>query len=693
MTRLALVTLLVLAAPAIVLAQNKEDEGKVSNDQPGRPLQMPPASTEVKEAFDDFERFSRRSAWERALKALYAIPEEQAGRFVDGDNGFIISVARRRRSVLSALSPEAQAAHRLFYDAEAKKLFDDAEGPLELKNLERLYSAYFISSVGDNAADRLGDLYFEMGQFDRAADCWLAILRERPDTDLSPALIAVKAALALSHTGRRAELTQVRADLADRYADEKVTLGGQTAPAIELLRRLVGNEPQAASAALPTSRASEAVLDHGAPIDPVWQMRFAESVEAGMTPPELNQWDANPLSIAVPATVVDGSRLFVNYLGSIFALDLTSGKMLWRSASFHNLETAAMQDQARMISPGRFAVIASGEYVWDLARDLKDQNYLAQFVLTCRRADGGEVVWRSADLHDYAGIDLMGTPLLVKGKLIVVGKGNSDPQNQQGTQQQLVLAIQPHDGKVLWKTDVGTFRQGQQFFYYGMSDSSPQPRLLYRAGVIYVDTHVGILARIDAESGVLDWGYGYQTDPVQNEGRFMFFGGYMPQNNPATTSGEPLPYGETLLIKGANSAQLSAVEPDRMKVLWNRPIAKSSRLLGGDDQVVYLGGPELTALDLKTRQLSWATHLPSGSSEGRLLVRPDGLWQLTPRGIFEIDPKSGDVRRIFRGSDLGSTGGDLLVTDQWLLAVSNRTISAYPRRANRVAAMKRASND
>ena len=52
--------------------------------------------------------------------------------------------------------------------------------------------------MGDNAADRLGDLYFELGRFDRAADCWLSVLRERPDTDLSPALLAVKAALALS---------------------------------------------------------------------------------------------------------------------------------------------------------------------------------------------------------------------------------------------------------------------------------------------------------------------------------------------------------------------------------------------------------------------------------------------------------------------------------------------------------------
>src|SRR5690606_11571264 len=83
-----------LLGPALTLARGQEVgvvEGKVSNDDPGRPLQMPPASTEVKEALEDFERFQRRGAWERALKALYTIPEDQAPRFVDGEDGFIIS--------------------------------------------------------------------------------------------------------------------------------------------------------------------------------------------------------------------------------------------------------------------------------------------------------------------------------------------------------------------------------------------------------------------------------------------------------------------------------------------------------------------------------------------------------------------------------------------------------------------------
>jgi outer membrane protein assembly factor BamB len=669
--------------PALVLAQAPDagDEDTVSNENPARPLQMPPASTEVKEALEDFARFQRRGAWERALKALDAIPEEQTGRFVDGDHGFIIPVARKRRLALNALPPEGKAAYRLFHDAAAQKLFEEAEGAAELKNLERLYSAYFLTAVGDNAADRLGDLYFEQGRFDRAADCWLAILRDRPDTDLSPAMLAVKAALALARAGRRAEFAQVRSELVERYNDEQITLGGQTAAPAELLGRLLDDEPAAAETEWPkpAPRADEAEPDLSGPTEAAWQVRFAESVEAGMTPTELNQWESNPLSAAVPAAVVQGARLFVNYLGYVFAVNLANGKVLWRSEPFHHLKLVAAQQSAQMVDPGRFAIVAADQYVWTLARDMKDPNFFAPFQLACRRAESGAVVWQSKDLSDYAPYDLVGPPLLAAGKLFIAAKSQANPQQQHGQPQQLVLAIQPHDGKVLWTTEIGTFRQGQPFWFWGnVRDQAVQPQLVYRAGAVYLDTHQGVLARLDADSGVLDWGFAYKTDPFPFSPRFFYYGQIQ---EPTAACSPPLANGEGFLIKGMQSDRLYALDPSRMKTLWERPITKGARLLGADDQTLFLGGAELSALDLKTKDLVWATRVPNGSWENRGLVRRSGLWQLTPRGIYQIDPKSGAVRRIVRGQDLGAVGGDLYLTDLGLLAVSNRAISAYPGRS------------
>jgi outer membrane protein assembly factor BamB len=403
-----------------------------------------------------------------------------------------------------------------------------------------------------------------------------------------------------------------------------------------------------------------------------------------MTPQELNQWETNGLSATVPAVAIDGNSLYVNFVSHIFAVDLKSGKLLWRTASFHNLEIMAMQQNVQMLDAGRFEIVASGEHVWTLTSDLKDQNMFAPFQLMCRRSDNGELIWRTADLPEYAQYDLFGRPLLADGKLFITAKTNSNPQQQQGLPQQFVLAIQPHDGKLLWKAEVGTFRQAGQFYYWRYRrDPSPAPQLLYRAGSVYVDTHVGVFARIDSETGVLDWGYGYQTDAVQGQSRFFFFGGDESQGEKATVSSQPIASGEGFLIKGMQSGKIYCVDPNRMKVLWDRPIAKTSRMLGASDDALFFGGPEICSLDLHTRQLLWATRVPNGSMDGRVLVRSDGLWQLTPRGIFEIDPKTGHVRRIFRGNDLGATGGDLLLTDELLVAVSNRTISAYPRRGSR----------
>ena len=224
---------------------------------------------------------------------------------------------------------------------------------------------------------------------------------------------------------------------------------------------------------------------------------------------------------------VNGNVLYANYLGYIFALNLETGKLIWRSASFHNLEIPASQGQARMLDTKRFAILASKTHVWTLSRDLKDPNQFASFVLTCRRADGGDVAWQSTNLPDYAQVDLVSTPILAGETLYVVGK---TPMNQQqGQPHQYVLAIRASDGKLLWKVEVGTFRQmQQQFFFYGMTDDSPQPKLFKHAGSIYVDTHVGVLARLDAESGELDWGYGYQTAPVEGS-RFFFFGMMQPE--------------------------------------------------------------------------------------------------------------------------------------------------------------------
>ena len=674
----AVVVLVGLCGPGTALAWQSvdDDEKKVSNDQPTRPMQMPAASSEVREAFDDFERFKRRGAWERASKALYSIPEPQTERFVDGTDGFIIPVARKRHAVLAGLTPEGLAAYRLFYDADAQKLFEAAEGSAEQANLEKLYSAYFLTTIGDNAADRLGDLYFEKARFDRAADCWLAVLRDRTDSDIAPALLAVKGAVALAKAGRWTEFQAIRSEILERYPDEIVSVGGRAAKTVEQLQRIIGDAPTTPITATAASDPNSTPT-LGGPVAAAWQLRFGASVTAGMTAADVVQWEANSLSLAIPCATIEGQTLYANYLGHLFALDLETGKLKWRSASFHNLDINAMSDQARLIDPSRYAIVAAPGFVYSLGRNLKEMHpQQAKSHLNCRRADNGEIVWQSTDFPDFATLDIVGLPILAQDTLLIAAKSVGNNNGQDNLPRQSVLALRPHDGKLLWKTEVGTFRETQRNSYYGMRDNAPQPRLAFHAGAVYLDTHLGILARLDLASGHLDWGYGYPTEPIKGEMRFI--SSRMTQD-PTTQGAAPLASGETLLIKGAKSDHIIVLDPGRMAVVWDRPIARSARPIGMDAQAIYLGGPDLEALDRADRSLRWSLPMPSGSEDGTVLVRPDGLWQFTPRGIFEVDAPTGQVRRIFRGDDTNASGGDLILTDQWLVAISNQSISAYPR--------------
>lgn len=670
-----------LLAPGLAMGQVVgEGDGEISNDDPGRPLQMAPASTEAKEALEDFHRFQRRGAWERALKALHAIPDDQAHRFVDGQDGFIIPVARKRREVLAELPPEGRDAYRLFYDAEARKLFDEAEGDDEQEKLERIYSAYFATSVGDDAADRLGDLYFEQGRFGRAADCWLSVLQDHPDTNLSPATLATKAALALQRAGRVSEFDQIREEIGDRHQGETVTLGGRSAPPLELLESLIGDGSPSEPAGTDPER-PDAPLSLDSSTEPDWMVSIADSIEAGMTAAELNQWRANPLSDVSPASSIDGSRLYLNHLGHILAIDLETGKLLWRSSPLHNLKTLVGSSIARMINPEQFAILARGEFLWLATRDLKDQNYSLPFHLECRRTEDGEVVWRSSDSPEIAPFEPIGAPILNRGMLLVA----TEAQQNQPLPGHWILAIRPRDGKLIWKTQIGSFRQGRQRFYYGARRAPPRPRLLIVAGSLYVDTQLGVLARLDADSGTLEWGFGYQTEPDPSQTRVV----YNQAVEPPSASGGPILLGDSLLIKGALSSRIYVIDPNRMTLKWERAIGKSTRPLAADDRSIYLGGDDLSALDIQTRNLSWATRLPGGSGAGAVLVRPDGVRQMTPRGVFEVDPETGDVRSIFRGADLGaSSGGDVLLTADHMLTVSNRAVVAYPRGADALSTAK-----
>jgi outer membrane protein assembly factor BamB len=379
----------------------------------------------------------------------------------------------------------------------------------------------------------------------------------------------------------------------------------------------------------------------------------------------------------VPPVVVDDTRVYVNFVGYALGIDQQNGKLLWRSGRFLDAPQKAQQGQLQSIE--QFGVAISGDRTWSVTTDPTANNNQQRnrfpgdgntggFGIWAREAGTGKEVLNTKNLPELKEWSFRGNPLVTGERIFVCA---SKP-NQRGELH--ILALNPKDARLLWSTLVGTYVGEQQNYSYQM-DRGTQPSLLIDGDRLYVDTHAGSLVQIDAVSGQVDWGLNYASDPQQ--GRGMWGWGYQMQTDRLSVSPPQMVNG-VLYVKGMRSRRLYAVDPQRPKVLWSRPVPKSAILIGMDEQRFYLGGEEISAYDANTRKILWSANVIPGTSWNRPLLTQGRIYSFSPRGIYEIDKTDGKVVHLLRGADTYSMGGELMVTPKCLLAVSNLAITAYP---------------
>ena len=59
------------------------------------------------------------------------------------------------------------------------------------------------------------------------------------------------------------------------------------------------------------------------------------------------------------------------------------------------------------------------------------------------------------------------------------------------------------------------------------------------------------------------------------------------------------------------------------------------------------------------------------------------IYHFSSRGIYDIDKSTGALAQLIRGADRESLGGEMIVTPNALLTISNLAITAYPLRGER----------
>ncbi len=491
-----------------------------------------------------------------------------------------------------------------------------------------------------------------------------------PDSHLSPAKLQVKRCVALARLGRTEQLAAAAGRLREQSGGQRVTIGGQEVDAAEFAQALLSAQPHLAAAAGATAakNAEASVL----PIvdEPLWQIRAGSETLTQIERQLVNNgWNQEAhLSGVVPPAAVDDQRVYVNWFGIVYAADLKTGKMLWRTGKFSDIAAKATLFIEYGMKLDRGSLSVHDGRVFATRQEVPNGRPNSPDQLECFDAATGSSLWTSGNM----GLIGLSAPYVVDGLGYVVGIGSSDAT-------MYLTAVNLKTGRAEWKVDLGK-PQGANNYRGGVDFATPN--LLAADGLLYVASNNGALLAVNLSERRLEWAFQHDTSPSAASGRIFFYGMNL---HSFETPGTLLDDQGTLYLKDSSARVMYAIDRAAPCTLWKRPISSEEMVVGIAGDVAYLLGHDLSALDLKTKELRWSVKIPATTGSLRPIVGARHIYVPSSRGIYDVDPASGDIRRIFRGADREAAGGRLFVAGGKLICVTDTAVTAYPLEAAEAA--------
>jgi outer membrane protein assembly factor BamB len=646
-------------------------------DEASQGFTVPRAEDQVLDALQDFRRHMASQRWEKAFGVLDEVYEAESHALLPAGDGLYLPVGQQVWDAFVSLPPAGRDAVRLFYDGKAAKLMESAQDPAvvgtdaEAQQLQRIFDRYFVTRVGDDAADRLGDLHFERGRFGEARRCWEAILHHYPDTDRDTRKLEVKRAVALLRLGHLSEFDQTARVLTQRYAGQPVTIAGQAVAIDAYLSKMrdAAQHPDAdpdrdapgqTPLALPDDQASP--LWHCPFMTPAGKRQFAQL--------RSNHWAAmSGVGSRPPTFIADEQRLYLNWLGVVFALDLDTGKIVWRTEPLTQLNQSLQQiGQSNSFKPAQYTLVLAGDTLLTVSLAPQDaQQWNAVYRLMAFDKQTGTQRWTTASISDLQEVQFVGTPL-VHGDLVIAAT------HQREGAQLVLRALRLADGSPVWSLPLGT---AQMQLNWRHNQVMPVPRLIARREMVYVMTNNGALLAVDADAQALRWAVTYDAPNAANELAMRRRFGH--------TAAAPSPDRGTLrfsdgklLIKEPGSSELLAVDPQTRRVVWRRLLSDHARIVAEDEDTYYLFDPQLIALKKDDRRMKFSASLPVGTQALNAADLGEQLAVFTSHGVFAYRKDNGDRADKFPGYDRGTgVGGAARFVGGRLITLSNFAVTAY----------------
>lgn len=626
----------------------------------------------VQNAVTDFQRHSERGEWQKAFRVLENLPvEKRVGMLSTGD-GFLIPAETRLWQMLVNVNAEGRAAFRLFHEPNAKKLYSKLESELASNNPQatttarEIFDQYFITSYGDDAANLLGDVAFERGELSEAIFRWKSILDYHTDSNISLPRVLVKTAAAYVASGRAREAGALFTQLKQQYPGELVKVAGKDVNATEYVNQLVNS-----MAKVETAEAGARFDLPPGNLQPTWKVQYLSpkgrvSLQQAVA---ANSYYQSGLETIVPNSAADSERIYLNWMGVIFAIDVSTGKLAWRTDSFAKVPEHFSEMQQGRVDLSQYAIQVVGDRVLTTALALDRLNYWQPPIpLTCWNAKTGEKNWSQGG-EQGGQQSYLGMLYPWRDTLLVISHGQ-----QQSTM--TLGAISLTGGVASWSIPLGTFEGKNNPYTGGRSFSVPE--FAEVGNQLCLMNQSGQVLRISPdEKKVLGQFVMYEQKATSDSNQMNYYNQPLSEETRLHTRGRMLVRDGVLLIKEVGRSELFCVDMESQKVLWKRPTVSSAMIVEADDQHVYLMNSELSAYDRATGKLHWSIRLPVSGGGLSLASSGDSVFVSTQRGIYELRKQDGRIARIVRTGHTDSTGIFMRVVGDHLVTVTNYDVVGY----------------
>ena len=639
--------------------------------------------------------------WKDAVDILMQVSAEFGDSLYPESTGRYLRVSEYCQNLLAGFPREAIVFYREKVDPRAKRWFEQALAESSEQPLLNIVDQALMSSYGDDALYRLGELAWEQGALSQARFYWKKLIPAAgaeqqsrdvgvflyPDTDLPIPDILARLILVSYFEGNFKQAQFELNVFRERYPQASGNLAGKQGNLVALLSSILTDR---ALVSLPETRLemqtfaghqtrnyrAEKKIDVGAvewafPIPTTGYPRFVrkpafeQSVPPGFFP------------------VVYREHVFFNDANRIYALNWKNGLPAWSTEKEASpvIYPSRMEGAPRLpfrpvVGVPRFTMtVAEGRLYARMGSPVtsvaKDERLGLFSDLVCLDLDQGQgkLLWKisSSQLREQNFVwSFEGAPVVAGSRLyVVLHRGFPEVQTN-------VACFSTETGELLWNQKVclalRNIDEGINYISHLL--------LTLAEGQLYLSTDMGAIAALDSRDGKINWivTYASREDVTRKE-----------LSDHMKTGLVPCLYDRGILfVAPQDSHQLMALEADSGLLLWQQEFPDQVRqvrnLLGVNQSTLFASGNQLFGIDRATGAIRWKVGYqdPEAFGYGRGVLAGEYVYWPLREEILVVDAAQGFLKQKIALHDLhGESGGNLIIVGERLLIAQPQKITAF----------------